>query len=147
MTDPRPVSDPAAMADILASIRRIVAEEDRKFEHAPLRGGAPDGVLVLTQEMRIDAPAVATPQAASVSAATVVAPPAPAAAQPEALDASPGLSPGLDDVELSADEAVMVDIARAVFAEEVERLGAEALAPGLREIVREEVARALAARG
>ena len=56
MTQTRQGADPAAMADILASIRRIVAEEDQRFERAPSRAPFPGDVLVLTPAMRIDAP-------------------------------------------------------------------------------------------
>ena len=165
MTQTRPVNDPAAMADILASIRRIVAEEDRKFERSPLRPPESGEVLVLTPAMRIDtrpdraaaAPETAVPRPAPAEAGAPAAVPAspppfaPKVAAPAASavaeDArpSPAGSPGA--VQLSADEAAMVEIARAVFHEEVERIGAEALAPLIRDMVREEIENAFDKRG
>lgn len=133
MSDTPPRND-AAMADILASIRRIVADEDRRGVAAAQLGPnrvPPSGadVLELTREMRIDGPAT------RVSAKV---PPAPAAVPVE---------PDPEPVELSVDEAIVVDIVRAVLRDEFEGAFGAELTRKLQKLAREEVARALGDRG
>lgn len=67
MSDNRPRND-AAMAEILSSIRRIVAEEDRRGPQRTVPG-ADDDVLVLTAEMRLpdDAPPAPPEEAFTLS--------------------------------------------------------------------------------
>jgi len=148
MTDSRPRND-AAMAEILASIRRIVADEDRLGAQAsPVE--AEGDVLILTREMRIDAdeegadwspeappqPSYAVKPSArghalfAIGAASV---PAPSAEGPEA--------------ELSVDEAAVVDIARIVLRDEFEGAFGRNLTEQITQLVRAEVARALAEQG
>jgi cell pole-organizing protein PopZ len=127
MSDDRK-TDPA-MADILASIRRIVAEEDRRFADTAALGEP----LLLTPAMRVDQAAAGEP-----------APEAPAdEAPPPAADAS------LVDAargELSIDESHIVEIARAVVREELAGAFGQTLTRNVKALVRDEVARALAAR-
>ncbi len=135
MTDNRPRND-AAMAEILASIRRIVADEDRGATSAARF--ADDGdVLILTQEMRIaDEPiGTASPAAGPRTIATHHAPRGAdvALAQPEAA--------------LSVDEAAVVDIARLVLRDEFEGEFGRNLTEQITQLVRAEVARALAQQG
>ncbi len=108
MNEGRPRND-AAMAEILSSIRRIVAEEDSRgvAKGAPLE----DAVLLLTPEMRLpdDAP-----------------PPPPE-----------------ERFELSADEAIIADVARAVLRDELDGEFGRLLQSRIRDAVRVELARAL----
>lgn len=113
--------DDAAMADILASIRRIVAEGDPAQRAAAEQAGE---VLVLTEAMRLDrAAAPAAPEEAPVT------PPSP----------PPEPSP--------VDEAQMAEIARDVLQRELKGDLGKLLTRNLRLLVREEVARALSERG
>lgn len=137
MTDGRPRND-AAMAEILASIRRIVADEDRagvsKGPHA-IHGD----VLILTQAMRIAdddfeaSPSVLTPAAPQ---------PEPASAQQVAAH-----SVSAPEGALSVDEAAVVDIARIVLRDEFEGEFGRNLTEQITRLVRAEVARALAEQG
>ena len=109
------------MAAILASIKRIVAEEDRRAPIAALDD--PDGlnsVLELTPAMRIDG---ANPDQRATSAEA----------------ARSDLRPGID-------EAAVADIARAVLREELNGPLGAAMTHNVRRMIQEEVARALAAR-
>lgn len=138
MSDTPPRND-AAMAEILASIRRIVADEDRRGVASAKMGQSrlpPTGadVLELTPDMRIDD---AKPRETS---ATPVAPAANKA--PEAAAA-----PDAEPIELSVDEAVVVDIVRAVLRDEFEGAFGAELTRKLRKLASDEVSRALAERG
>lgn len=129
MTDSRPRND-AAMAEILASIRRIVADEDRRGAHAAPFDVQGD-VLILTREMRIDDTAeddgAKSPPVMGDTPSNELAP---SAAAPEA--------------ELSVDEAAVVDIARIVLRDEFDGEFGRNLTAQITHLVREEVARALA---
>ena len=119
MSETPPRND-AAMADILASIRRIVAEEDQRAS-APsdLSPVEDDEVLVLTHDMRID----------------------------DAEAAGPGLLDPVGQVATpSIDEAAVADIARTVVREELNGPLGVALTQNIKRMIREEVARALAER-
>jgi cell pole-organizing protein PopZ len=168
MSEHRPPKDDAAMADILASIRRIVREEEQRVAATAAAPPGPQGdVLELTPEMRvdIDAPAAqeaatdapAAPVAATV-AAPVAAPLVAAAPEPDgetraaadadapAVEAGPA-APSVGDVDydvgdLPVDEAQIADIVRAVLREELSGpLGAQ-ITRMIRDIAREEIARA-----
>lgn len=109
MNEGKPRND-AAMAEILSSIRRIVAEEDRR----PPRPGASaddDDVLELTPDMRLpdDAPPAAPEEAFT----------------------------------LSAEEALIADVARAVLRDEIDGEIGRLLQRQIRDTVRVEIARAL----
>jgi cell pole-organizing protein PopZ len=114
-----PPRNEAAMADILASIRRIVAEEDRRAPQLAQAGldALADGIFELTTDMRIDG------------------------------DRDNGLA--LEPPEPSTptvDEAAVADIARTVLREELNGPMGVALTQNIRKLVREEIARALADR-
>jgi cell pole-organizing protein PopZ len=118
MTETPPRNE-AAMADILASIRRIVAEEDRRSPPpaATALDALADGVFDLTPDMRIDG------------------------------ERDNGL--GLEAPEPATptvDEAAVADIARTVLREELNGPLGVALTQNIRKLVREEIARALAER-
>lgn len=117
MSDTPPRSD-AAMADILASIRRIVAEEDRR-PVSPARVDSYSGrddVLVLTADMRVD----------DVEA-----------------DGSGLVDPVGQIAAPSIDEAVVADIARTVVREELNGPLGITLTQNIKRMIREEIARAL----
>ncbi len=121
MTDERPRND-AAMAEILASIRRIVADEDARAAPVPHVEG---DVLILTREMRIlDEDAAAETKSAAAS---------PDGEPPEAA--------------LSVDEAAVVEIARIVLRDEFDGAFGQNLTAQITQLVRAEVARALADEG
>lgn len=138
MTDKPPRND-AAMAEILASIRRIVADEDRRGAQAAAFDVEGD-VLILTQEMRIEDDAAAEDDVASP---TGDAAPAAAALAPRAKPVSVA-SP---EAALSADEAAVVDIARIVLRDEFDGEFGRNLTAQITQLVRAEVARALAEQG
>jgi cell pole-organizing protein PopZ len=115
-----PPRDDAAMADILASIRRIVAEEDRQTR-TPGTARASTDVFVLTPEMRVGEDA-GVPQATLVDLVSEPATP-------------------------SIDEAAIADIARTVVREELNGALGLAMTRNIKKLIREEVARALAERG
>lgn len=121
MTDNRPSND-AAMAEILASIRRIVADENRVGAAFDAEGD----VLILTREMRIDDDdeADAAPPAFGLSTAS-----------------------GLPEAALSVDEAAVVEIARIVLRDEFDGEFGRNLTTQITQLVREEVARALSEQG
>lgn len=118
MTETPPRNE-AAMADILASIRRIVAEEDRRVPQPAGAGfeALADGVFDLTPDMRIDGD------------------------RDNGLDLEPP-EPSTPTV----DEAAVADIARTVLREELNGPLGVALTQNIRKLVREEIARALADR-
>ncbi len=148
MTETRPVNDPAAMADILASIRRIVSEDERRTALSPLRPAPDSEVLVLTRDMRVDAAAPAQPASETHAAMPPQAGTAAPSPSEQAVAPTPTLSAGDADLgELSVDEAVIIEISRAVVREELDgALGAE-LTRRIRDLVEVEVRRALAQRG
>ena len=121
MTNTPPPRDEAAMADILASIRRIVAEEDRRTATTaslpPVGGGE---VFELTAEMRIDDDAPRDNTFAAGETDEMVAP--------------------------TIDEAAVADIARAVLREELNGPVGVALTRNVRKLIAEEVERLLAGR-
>ncbi|SDZ81712.1 hypothetical protein [Rubrimonas cliftonensis] len=116
MSDQTPRDD-AAMADILASIRRIVTDEQRQGGTG--RRAASDGdLLELTPEMRIDggsrAPADRQPRAQPLTPNPDLTPPtprhgpAPAAAADHAAAPAPGAdAPGRAAVRPAASEPVV----------------------------------------
>lgn len=116
MSDTPPRSD-AAMADILASIRRIVAEEDRRGPQlATQEAFQRDDVLVLTPEMRID----------------------------DAEAAGLGLVDPVGQIATpSLDETAVADIARTVVREELNGPLGVALTQNIKRMIREEIAKAL----
>lgn len=119
MTETPPRNE-AAMADILASIRRIVAEEDRQS-----RNGVPSyvggDVFELTPDMRVE---------------------------DEAADGDAGLvDPVAEGMTPSIDEAAVADIARTVIREELNGALGLSMTRNIKKMIREEVARALAERG
>jgi len=121
MTDERPRND-AAMAEILASIRRIVADEDARAAPVPHVEG---DVLILTREMRIlDEDAAAETKSAAAS-----------------RDGEP------PEAALSVDEAAVVEIARIVLRDEFDGAFGQNLTAQITQLVRAEVARALADEG
>lgn len=117
MSDESRSKEDAAMADIAASIRRIVAEGDRAATPMLDRSN----VLELTPNMRVANPV----QRAAAGAAAAQA----------VVDPEIGA--------LSVDEAAIIEIARAVVRDELEGQTGEALSQRIRALVREEVARAL----
>jgi cell pole-organizing protein PopZ len=109
------------MADILASIKRIVAEEDRRGRnHVPAFADSNGEVFELTPEMRLDADEVERDNALAS----------------EAVDAT---TPSID-------EAAVADIARVVIREELNGPLGIAMTQNIKKLIREEVQRALAAR-
>lgn len=161
-----PRSD-AAIADILASIRRIVADEERR---GPDTTGGDDGVLVLTADMRVDVapggahgatamadrPADATraePDAAvpvepahaapARAAEAARADPASARAEPHTVDARALLS---GEPDPTPDEAAVAEIVRSVLRQEFSGAFGRNLTAQIRQLVQAEVTRALAAR-
>ncbi|PKP67079.1 MAG: hypothetical protein CVT86_02405 [Alphaproteobacteria bacterium HGW-Alphaproteobacteria-8] len=146
MTDQRPRND-AAMAEILASIRRIVADEDRRgAQQTPFL--AQGDVLVLTQEMRIsnddgdcdDDEATAVSNVAPQRLGAAVMKPNPTPAYDQSTEET-GSAP---EAALSVDEAAVVDIARIVLRDEFEGEFGRNLTEQITQLVRVEVARALA---
>ena len=117
MTETPPRND-AAMADILASIRRIVAEEDRQSQNKGALPGS-DDVFVLTPDMRKDDDSAEAAVSELVDPVAEMAPP-------------------------SMDEAAIADIARTVVREELNGAMGLALTRNIKKLIREEVARALA---
>lgn len=110
------------MADILASIRRIVAEEDRRTATvASLPPAGEQDILDLTADMRVDDDVAAENSFASGEGPEMIAP--------------------------SIDEAAVADIARAVLREELNGPVGVALTRNVRKLIAEEVARLLAERG
>lgn len=107
------------MADILASIRRIVAEEDRQSRNVGIAAPGSD-VFVLTPDMQIADDQ--DPMSGLVDTIDVAATP-------------------------SIDEAAIADIARTVVREELNGALGLAMTRNIKKLVREEVARALAERG
>lgn len=143
MSDERPRNE-AAMADILASIRKIVADEDRRGAEttAPMVMG---DVLLLTPAMRL--PPDAEEGAAQGPAAgrrSAPASPEPAPLLPLSGPASSHTVPAPEGA-LTLDEAVVADIARAVLREEFDGSFGRALTTRINEMIKAEVARALAA--
>lgn len=157
---PPPRND-AAMADILASIRRIVAEEDaRVAATAPAPPGPQGDILELTPEMRADR---AQPEPAAEPEPAAAAPSDPArpsgsatpfgAASPAATAAASetaGLAPpprdddlALDLSDLPVDEAQVAEIVRAVLRDELRGDFGARLSERIRAVVREELARAI----
>jgi hypothetical protein len=121
VTETPPRND-AAMADILASIKRIVAEEDRRsLNHVPTFAQGDDAVFDLTPELRIDD--------GGAELANALATEAPEATTP------------------TIDEAAVADIARIVVREELNGPLGVAMTRNIRKMIEDEVARALAARG
>lgn len=158
MTDtptPPPRND-AAMADILASIRRIVAEEDaRVAATAPAPPGPQGDILELTPEMRADrakpepdaepAPAAASPSdsAAPFGSAAPAAAAATASATPDVAPPSRDDEVSLDLSNLPVDEAQVAEIVRAVLRDELRGDFGARLSERIRAVVREELARAI----
>jgi hypothetical protein len=148
----------AAMAEILASMRRIVAENDQRSRRF-VEGPDDPEILVLTPEMRLDAPAEAPSAGARPS--PVVPPPAapdpltPPAAQREDADgrAAPKAAAPSDDAaamlagapDAALDEAAVADIVRAVLRDEFNGAFGRGLTQQIRTLVQTEVARTLAA--
>ena len=163
MAADRTLRDDPAMNEVLASIRRIVREEEaRAAEASAAPPGAQGDVLELTEAMRVDragapppvadpGPAVRTPAAAAPAPEPPRSPtpPKPAAEAPPVLpaadaEAAPmrdadGLEHALDDLGL--DEAAVAEIARAVLREELDGALGERISARLRDLVREEIAR------
>jgi hypothetical protein len=185
MSDTPPIRDEAAMADILASIRRIVKEEETRVTMTSAAPPGPQGeILELTEAMRVDAetaqePVDAPPKVATLSplhveplhtsegatpnalAQSQAAPPsllptregsdadspAPAAnpspAQPAQTPSAPNASEiDVDLSDLPIDEAQVADIVRAVLREELRGDLGRAISRKIRDISREEIARA-----
>ena len=168
MAADRPLRNDPAMEEVLASIRRIVREEEARVAAGAAPPGAQGDILELTEAMRIDRPGGARPDAGAdgethrAGAAPSAPPPyaeprhapapAPAAAAPAApmRDAEPVAAPrperreegfqhSLDDLGL--DEAAVAEIARAVLREELDGALGERISARLRDLVREEIAR------
>jgi hypothetical protein len=185
MSDTPPIRDEAAMADVLASIRRIVKEEENRVTMLSAAPPGPQGeILELTEAMRVDAetaqePVDARPEATPTSplhsealgASQDAAPDALAQSQPappsprptlegpdadspapaaKASQAHPAQTPSAPnaseiDVDLSdlpIDEAQIADIVRAVLREELRGDLGRAISRKIRDISREEIARA-----
>ena len=120
MTETPPRND-AAMADILASIKRIVAEEDRRSQnHVPAFVDGADEIFDLTPDMRVDVDVVERENALAAEAAEAATP--------------------------SIDEAAVADIARIVVREELNGPLGVAMTTNIKRMIREEVQRALADR-
>ena len=132
--------------NVLASVRRLVAEEERRSRLAP---------LVLTPEMRVQDRAAEPPRAAPVpdpmDAAPASAPPAETpdaahqAAQPPAVQASGTLPAARSEAGLPTlldDDALQALVAQAVRDELHGKLG-ERITLAVRKLVRNEIARAL----
>jgi hypothetical protein len=129
--------------EVLASVRRLVAQDERQGRLPP---------LVLTPEMRVDgaADAEAAPEAAAPKAAEASAPPA----EPMAADAprdvpaaqTAGLpdtvTPGQNMPALTDDAAMQALVAQIVREELSGKLG-ERITLAVRKLVRNEIARAL----
>ncbi len=156
MSEHRPPTGDAAMADILASIRRIVREEEQRVAATAAAPPGPQGdVLELTPAMRVDIDAPAAEEAATdaPAAAVVAAAPEPEGETPAATDAeAPAAGAGsaapaagevdYDVSDLPVDEAQIVEIVRAVLRDELNGpLGAQ-ISRLIRDIAREEIARA-----
>jgi cell pole-organizing protein PopZ len=119
MTETPPRNE-AAMADILASIRRIVAEEDRQSRNVGT-DYATGEVFVLTPDMRAEN----DPDTAGAVLVDVV---------------EEAMTPSID-------EAAIADIARTVVREELNGALGLAMTRNIKKLIREEVARTLAERG
>lgn len=132
----RPVSDPAAVADILASIRSIVSEENRRFERSPVRRPERDDVLLLTPAMRIDiAPERAGAHARSDRAArnaSEAAGVSMAEAQPPAR-----LAATVAETASAASRASdpLAELVRSVLREEIEGAFGERVVARVREVL------------
>jgi hypothetical protein len=117
VTETPPRND-AAMADILASIKRIVAEEDRRSNNqVPAFLDGSDDVFELTPDMRVDADDLERDNLLATEAAEAAAP--------------------------SIDEAAVADIARIVVREELNGPLGVAMTKNIKKMIREEVQRAL----
>jgi hypothetical protein len=117
VTETPPRND-AAMADILASIKRIVAEEDRRSNNqVPAFLDGSDDVFELTPDMRVDADDLERDNALATEAAEAATP--------------------------SIDEAAVADIARIVVREELNGPLGVAMTKNIKKMIREEVQRAL----
>jgi cell pole-organizing protein PopZ len=137
MTDQRP--NDAAMADILASIKRIVAEEDKRFATSPL--ATIGDVLELTPEMRVGQGDPAEGRRAGAPSPGVA--PATGAPTPRlAGGAPPPAAPAPADV---SDERI-AELARTVVRQELAGAFGQTLTRNVKALIKDEVARALAAR-
>jgi cell pole-organizing protein PopZ len=157
----------AAMAEILASMRRIVAESDQRSRRF-VEGPDDPELLVLTPEMRLDAPAQAPSRPAEPARPSPAVPPQ-AAAGPSGLSQAPQrgqadavvppqvvppqIAAPLDDAaamlagapDATLDEAAVADIVRAVLRDEFNGAFGRSLTQQIRSLVQSEVAKTLAA--
>jgi hypothetical protein len=153
MSERKTPPDDAAMADILASIRRIVSEEEKRVAAtSPAPPGPQGDVLDLTSDMKVGAAATpenppagpASPEGAAEAPTGHTAGDAPEPdareAQGDAAAAESGLEVDLSD--LPVDEAQIADIVRAVLREELRGDLGKAITRKMHEISREEIARA-----
>jgi hypothetical protein len=153
MSERKSPADDAAMADILASIRRIVTEEEKRVAAtSPAPPGPQSDVLHLTEEMKVGA--AKAPEALEAPAETVgsAGPPPPAADGPPAAERQAPPAPSdaavasaeieMDLRDLPVDEAQIADIVRAVLREELRGDLGKAITRKIHEISREEIARA-----
>lgn len=143
MTDSRPRND-AAMAEILASIRRIVADEDRCGVQGELSESGGD-VLVLTSEMRVVDDEGGDFVQTAVAHHRVPEDESAERRVPALYEASRSAAARVPspEAELSVDEAAVVDIARVVLRDEFEGEFGRNLTEQITQLVRAEVARAL----
>lgn len=154
-----PRSDPA-MAEILASIRRIVADEEKQIAAV---SAAPPGdqgeVLELTEAMRVDPEAEVAAQAAaaadegeasgpSAAVADEVEASGPSAAEtgdapaPEAHATGGAANAAVAGPALASD-AVIADLVRAALQDELQGPFGAVINDRIRQTVREELARAI----
>lgn len=148
----------AAMAEILASMRRIVAESEQRGRRFAAGPDDPE-VLVLTRAMRIDLPPpdeeeLAAEQAAARTeeavrtlrseAARIADRPAATPADRSPADETAAMLEGAPDSML--DEAAVADIVRAVLRDEFSGEFGRNLTQQIRSLVQAEVTRALASR-
>lgn len=141
----KPPREAEQMDEIMASIRRIVAEQAEAHAHSPLQR-APGAVLELTAEMRVDRPR----DAATVVVATSDPAPEPPAASPPpaapaqagaAIQAKPPSAPdGSVDLQLNAYEESVVEIVRAVLHDELNGGFGGDFRAKLRDFIRDEIA-------
>jgi cell pole-organizing protein PopZ len=118
MSEDKGGEDPA-MADILASIKRIVAEEDKRGGGTDLFNADEGGIFELTSDMRVDGDGPLENELA--------------------VDMVEATTPSID-------EAAVADISRVVLREELNGQLGIALTRNIKALVREEVARVLAER-
>lgn len=135
-------TDPS-MEDILASIRRILSEDDAEPAPPPATASAPGvaspDVLALDASMLVEEPAAAmVPNPAPLPAAVSAPPPPAPAAKPVALEPRPLAGSLLDDSAASAAASSVGSLLR-TLANERQQTAVYRGGPTLEDLVREEL--------